>query len=377
MHMKKFFTTLIIDLILGIVVTGGFILWFYVLPKNYDTEGTVVASANTDTEQFTLPSTEGNSSEEEDSSVEEEETTTEESSSKRSKPSGNGHSFGSSDSPGTKGRGNTGSSQTSDYEADASESQEVSDSDKTRTEVESYSGDTVSYTIHKVTYGSGSDTVTYYVADLYVSNISCIQTAFADGSYGKNIKDTIANMAEENNALLAMTGDTYGSSEVGVVIRNGVLYRETSSDADVCVLYTDGTMETYSADDFDADSVIEKGAWQAWTFGPSLLDGSGNVLSSFNTNSYLNQNHPRAAIGYVEPGHYVFVVVDGRDEGYSCGVTITELATIMSEEGCMLAYNLDGGKSSAMYADGEYVNQPTDGGREVSDIIYITEASDN
>lgn len=43
----------------------------------------------------------------------------------------------------------------------------------------------------------------------------------------------------------------------------------------------------------------------------------------------------------------------------------------MSSLGCNVAYNLDGGKSSAMVYEGEYVNQPADGGRTISDIIYI------
>jgi exopolysaccharide biosynthesis protein len=180
-------------------------------------------------------------------------------------------------------------------------------------------------------------------------------------------------MAEENNALLAISGDYYGNGEDGVVIRNGVLYRSDVNEADVCVLFSNGTMKTYSPEDFDADEVIAEGAWQAWTFGPQLLDGSGNILSSFNTTSYINGTNPRCAMGYVSEGHYVFVVVDGRDEGYSKGVTLSELAQIMADTGCKTAYNLDGGKSAAMVYNGDYVNQPADGGRAISDIIYIGE----
>ena len=139
----------------------------------------------------------------------------------------------------------------------------------------------------------------------------------------------------------------------------------------ICVLFTNGTMKTYAPDEFDADEVIAQSAWQAWTFGPQLLDGKGNILSSFNTTTYLNSTNPRCAIGYITQGHYVFVVVDGREEGYSKGVTLSELAQIMVDAGCNSAYNLDGGKSAAMVYQGEYVNQPADGGRTVSDIVYI------
>jgi exopolysaccharide biosynthesis protein len=37
------------------------------------------------------------------------------------------------------------------------------------------------------------------------------------------------------------------------------------------------------------------------------------------------------------------------------------------------AYNLDGGKSASMVYDGEYVNVPAQGGRDISDIIYLGE----
>ena len=53
---------------------------------------------------------------------------------------------------------------------------------------------------------------------------------------------------------------------------------------------------------------------------------------------------------------------------------MSELAQIMANEGCILAYNLDGGKSSAMVFQNQYVNQPADGGRDISDIIYLTAA---
>jgi exopolysaccharide biosynthesis protein len=50
---------------------------------------------------------------------------------------------------------------------------------------------------------------------------------------------------------------------------------------------------------------------------------------------------------------------------------MSELAEIMANEDCLLAYNLDGGKSSAMVYQGNYINQPVEGGRTISDIIYF------
>ncbi len=68
----------------------------------------------------------------------------------------------------------------------------------------------------------------------------------------------------------------------------------------------------------------------------------------------------------------MLVVVDGRDTGYSTGVTMTGLAEIMASLGATTAYNLDGGGSSEMWFDGEVVNQPSNGGeRATSDILYL------
>ncbi|MDO5294462.1 MAG: phosphodiester glycosidase family protein [bacterium] len=331
----------LIDIGMLAVSMGVFMYFDYLRPQSYSTDGTKVVSEEENSATFSLPT---------------ETASTSESSSSRSMKGGK------------RGTGNTG---TSEIAADTETAGTISSADIMSTILETATTETSSLTITKKEVGSGSDKITYYVADIYVSNLSSLKTAFADSTYGKNIKDTVEAMAQENNALLAVNGDFYGNSEEGVVIRNGVLYRSNVNDADICVLFQDGTMKTYSGSEFDGDAVIAAGAWQAWNFGPSLLDGSGSVATSFNTTSYLNSNNPRTAIGYVEAGHYVMVVVDGRNEGYSRGCSLTELAQFMSLEGCKTAYNLDGGNSSAMIYNGSYVNQPSSGGREVSDIVYI------
>lgn len=239
----------------------------------------------------------------------------------------------------------------------------------------SYSSSDISITIEKYTTGSGSDIVTYYVADIYIANIECFQSGFADDTYGVGYTDYLLDMDEQFSAVLAMNGDYYGNGSSGVVIRNGEVYRSSTNGSDVCVLYYDGTMVTYSANEFDVDEAIANGAWQAWCFGPGLLDDSGGSMTSFTANSHVSSSNPRSAIGYYEPGHYCMVLVDGRQSGYSSGMTLSELSALFEDLGCTAAYNLDGGKSSSMSFDDDLVNQPVDGGREVSDCIFITEVS--
>ena len=64
-----------------------------------------------------------------------------------------------------------------------------------------------------------------YVADVKLSSADCLKTAFAENTYGKNITEKTSEIAANNNAILAINGDYYGTQERGYVLRNGVLYR--------------------------------------------------------------------------------------------------------------------------------------------------------
>ena len=62
-----------------------------------------------------------------------------------------------------------------------------------------------------------------------------------------------------------------------------------------------------------------------------------------------DSQHPRTALGLDRDGKALWlVVVDGRQEGYSEGMSTRELADYMQELGCWNAVNLDGGGSSIM-----------------------------
>ena len=71
--------------------------------------------------------------------------------------------------------------------------------------------------------------------------------------------------------------------------------------------------------------------------------------------------HPRTAICYNQDYIY-FVVVDGRDDAYSVGMTVLELANFCKEKlHATDGINLDGGGSSTLWVNGEVVNRPSDG----------------
>ena len=211
-----------------------------------------------------------------------------------------------------------------------------------------------------------------YVCDVYVRDVTSFATAFARDRYGRNYTEDVKDIARRSNAIVSINGDYYGNSDDGAIIRNGTLYREDSYvDCDICVLYWDGTMKTFPKGKFDARAEMEAGAYQSWAFGPSLLDERGDPLEKFNTG--VAKANPRTAIGYYEPGHYCFVVVDGRSKD-SEGVDMTSLSYLMDELGCRVAYNLDGGDTSQMLWGTKLINHPSDGGRDCSDIVLIRES---
>jgi exopolysaccharide biosynthesis protein len=81
-----------------------------------------------------------------------------------------------------------------------------------------------------------------------------------------------------------------------------------------------------------------------------ILNGQARELSGMG--SGLN---PRTAIGQRADGALLLLVTDGRGSSGHLGASAVDLIQIMSEYGAVNAANLDGGSSSCMYYNGEYV----------------------
>lgn len=238
-------------------------------------------------------------------------------------------------------------------------------------DVGSYSDENMQITVAK-TRAYDTDV---YIADITVSSAEYLKTALAQNSYGRNLKDTTSNMAEQSNAVLAINGDYYGFRDYGYVLRNGILYREEAANGtDALVVYGDGTMAAVSQDEISAQQLKDNGAWQVLSFGPVLVsDGSIAVDAKTEVGQSMKSN-PRTAIGMVSPLHYMVVVSDGRTDDNE-GLSLYELAQVLVDNGATFAYNLDGGGSTTLYFQGEVLNTPTSGNRsgerKVSDIVYF------
>jgi exopolysaccharide biosynthesis protein len=180
-------------------------------------------------------------------------------------------------------------------------------------------------------------------------------------------------MSEASDAMVAICGDFITLQRGGFLMRNGEIYA-ADRNYSICVLYPDGTMETHDRGSYQIQDILDRNPVQVWSFGPVLLDENGQVRDSYDISDAVSFPNPRSAIGYYEPGHYCLVIVDGRQEGHSAGMRIPELAQVFADLGCTAAYNLDGGGTAVMIFDGRIYSRQSNGGRDLGDILLITES---
>lgn len=225
--------------------------------------------------------------------------------------------------------------------------------------------------------------MTYFVADVLLSEATQLSNAFADNQFGRNIIAYTSDIAEENNAIFAINGDYYGFREDGIIIRNGVTYRDEPARTGLAILL-DGSMQIYDETQTSAEELLTQGVWNTLSFGPALVDdyevisNNGKIAIDTNFGNHtIEGNQPRTGIGIIDENHFIFIVVDGRSRGYSNGISLNEFAQMFIDLGCSEAYNLDGGGSATMYFMGRVVNNPLGKNKErgTSDILYIKEES--
>jgi len=167
--------------------------------------------------------------------------------------------------------------------------------------------------------------------------------------------------ARENDIVLAFTDDYFTFRDYGVIIRDGMVYRDTIHSSktwplgDTLAVFADGSMLASEYTAYTADALLEMGAVHVLSFGPWLLSG-GEINPRLLTGTYMHYHEPRCALGMIEPGHYVVITVDGRYDG-AAGAYIEWLALRMQEIGVTEAINLDGGGTTAMVFMGRQISQ--------------------
>lgn len=172
---------------------------------------------------------------------------------------------------------------------------------------------------------------TYYVADIVINDPSYLKTAFANNTYGRNIKEKTSTIAEENNSILAINGDYYGFRNSGYVLRNGVVYRDslsTDNYGEDLVIDSEGNFKIINENEISIKELENNGAIQVFSFGPALVENGQSVIDEGDEVGKAMVSNPRTAIGQVGPLHYIRIVSDGRTNE-SEGFSLKELSNIM------------------------------------------------
>ncbi len=108
----------------------------------------------------------------------------------------------------------------------------------------------------------------------------------------------------------------------------------------------------------------EKGEIKEAVSGGPRLVRNGAITVEYQrerfSEQFASRRHPRTGIG-IRNGTVVMATVDGRQPGYSEGMTLYEFAQLFIELGCTEAMNLDGGGSTTLVVRGQVMNSPSGG----------------
>lgn len=240
-----------------------------------------------------------------------------------------------------------------------------------------YVDDTISVKCWHERIEISGKTVTANFAEVQIAHASQLRTAFSGGTYGSR-RTYASKMAETNNAVIAINADFYNYRTEGIIIRQGTLYRQKTFDVDTLFIDSNGDFSVMNDQDaVNTGYLKENEIYQAIAFGPVLVQDGKAVKKTKNFHSVscgATADNPRTAIGQLGTLHYLICTIDGRTYD-SSGVTTNELAVIMADKKCTVAYNLDGGQSTAMVFNNKLYNTVSNGGeRSISDILYFATA---
>ena len=110
---------------------------------------------------------------------------------------------------------------------------------------------------------------------------------------------------------------------------------------------------------------------------PVIVDDGRIVWKDVNGSTPFHGLNPRTGVGVTADGRVLLIAVDGRQPGYSKGMTLRRFARLFVDYGAVEALNLDGGGSTTVVVDGEVKNRPSDGReRSVSSALVVLPGPD-
>lgn len=185
---------------------------------------------------------------------------------------------------------------------------------------------------------------------------------------------TLEELAQQSGALAAINGGIYDSTNnsggrpYGVIVSNGEIQHNQPSEYPGLVLVgfdNDSILQIIDIDGMTPTQlealVEEKGIRDAVTFQEEASDANNHFVQLIINGNPRGMNgvgsglNPRTAIGQCADGSVLLLVTDGRGKNGHLGASAADLIEIMTQYGAVNAANLDGGSSTCMYYDGEYL----------------------
>ena len=227
--------------------------------------------------------------------------------------------------------------------------------------------------------GEGPYNVGYWVATVKIGDASQLRTMAAESFDIGNSYRPGPVIAEGCNAVLAVNGDYFGYHNEGIILRQGVLFRDRlNARRDVLLIDEDGDFHivTSAPKKSIGDTVDGKKIINAFWFGPVLVN-NGVLNTRYNkswTQLAIDDAFDRVALCQIGPLEYKVIVTTGYRNHY-VGMKLKTFATLCQEEGAITAYNLDGGNSTMLYFHGKKLNHPEEPKfRDITDIVYFASA---
>ncbi len=233
-------------------------------------------------------------------------------------------------------------------------------------------------TLHVKIEKGRHDDCDYWVARIKIADASQLRTAAAGGFENQaTIKGTF--LAQRQNAVLAINGDYYAYHPYGLIIRQGVKYRDQlQGKRDVLLIDEDGNFHQFhipTAKTIGA-TIDGKKIINAFHFGPCLV--INGEMADLTASDWLVPFERRQRMCIAQTGEleYMALCCAGPARG-SMGMTLYRFTKLAISLGAKEAYNLDGGDSTMLIFNGEKVNDKgNQNTRDISDILYFASAWD-
>lgn len=213
---------------------------------------------------------------------------------------------------------------------------------------------------------------TFYATMLIVKDPS--RVSIASIYPWKDYGITLDELVNQNGALGGINGGLYnstnntGGSPCGVLVENGEIRLNEPQQFSGLVLIgltEDNILQIVNIDGKtkqDVEKLItDMKIRDAVTFQEESSDANNHFVQLVINGEARELNgmgsglNPRTAIGQRADGALLLLVTDGRGKSGHLGASASDLINIMTEYGAVNAANLDGGSSSCMYYDGEYL----------------------